>query len=388
MTSRVKHPAGKKKYLYFILALVTFLTILSMGLDVKQNSPGFCSSCHTMKPEYYTWRSSSHSKLDCLECHQAEGVKGVLSLSSDLVRMTYAEITKSYIRPIRLFRSIDDQVCFRCHSYNRKASPKGDLIIPHEAHSDRSVRCISCHSAVAHGDIARRAITRSIDYSAWDMDEGVQQMAGELARPSMENCMSCHYRRRVATSCETCHTGMSGPDNHLLADFGVNHGTFARDGLQDCNSCHGYSGEKKLQFTEKTSLAQYTRENRFCLSCHRTRPPSHENSIFRKTHGLGLQYEDREKDGCLVCHDNNRSELPRVTEVSCAQCHPSKHGTNWRSGHLPALALQDGISNTCFRCHSSDTCLGCHYLPGSSTGGWRGAPPLDIFEPLPPPISS
>lgn len=378
------HPTGNKKpYVYFIFFLVIFLTIFTLATDITQNSPEFCAKCHTMKPEYYTWEASSHSSLGCTGCHLGEGVKGAYDLSLDLVRMTYAEITKSYITPIRLFRGIDDETCFRCHTFNRQFSVSGDLIIPHEQHSDRRVRCVSCHSAVAHGDIARRAITRKVSYTDWDKDQGLQEMARELVQPSMDDCMSCHYRRKVSTDCSVCHTDMTGPDHHQLADFSVNHGDFARAELVDCNFCHGYSGAKKMQVKENTTVTEYSRSNRFCLSCHRARPATHSGDRFKNTHGNSILTGRKDKGDCLVCHDNNLAEdIPKATEVTCSSCHPAKHGRNWRGGHLPRLMPGEGISGKCFMCHSVDTCLSCHYVPGFMEGP-TGVPVLDDFNTLP-----
>lgn len=360
-------PGGQKKQVFLVLLLVTFLTMLVLTADITQNSPEFCSRCHTMKPEYYTWKASSHSNFGCTECHRGEGARGAYNFARDLLRWTHAEITGSYIRPIRLFRSIDDDVCFRCHTYNRQTTASGDLIIPHEQHTDRRVRCVSCHSAIAHGDIARRSVTRKIDYADWDKDQGLQEMARELVQPSMDDCMACHYRRRVSTECGVCHENMTGPDHHRLPDFAYNHGTFAREELADCNFCHGYTGARKMQVRENTTVLVYTRQNRFCLSCHRVRPESHGGGeMFRITHGQRVKAGVKREDDCLVCHDNNVVDLPVAAQTTCAGCHPARHGSAWRDRHLPKVAEGEHISYRCLNCHAARTCLGCHYVPGIS----------------------
>jgi hypothetical protein len=361
------YPAGRnKKVLYFFGMLVILLAIVVLFFDIEQNSPQFCSSCHTMRPEVYTWKASSHNRVGCIDCHRGDGIGGQLRFAADLARMAEATVLKNYVTPIRLFRSIDDERCFRCHSYNRQASVSGDLIIPHEDHTSSRVRCASCHSAVAHGDIARRKITQKVRFEDWDKDEGLQQMARELVQPSMDTCMSCHYRRKITTACDACHTDMTGPDNHLLTDFNVAHGSFAREELADCNSCHGYVGAKKLEVKENTDFIEYTRHNRFCFACHRKKPDSHNVSNFTDLHGKAITSGDREKDGCLVCHDNNISDIPQVTNLTCSECHPSKHGQNWRNRHLPPVLPGQKLSYQCFMCHSTSACLGCHNLPGYS----------------------
>lgn len=376
---------GKGRAVLAALALVIIITGLAIATDLSQNSPQFCSQCHTMKPQYYTWQASSHSRMDCTDCHRAEGIRGAYQFAKDLARWTYAEVTDSYILPIRLFRGIDDETCFRCHGFNRETSASGDVIIPHTQHTDKRVRCVSCHSAIAHGDIARRAVTRKIPSEAWDKDTGLQEMARELVDPDKEACIACHYRRRVSNECATCHADIKEPENHRLPDFATNHGPFAREALPDCNFCHGFVGAKRLPITDKTTVMEYSRQNNFCLSCHRQRPASHTPD-FRDTHRRGIDAGLETREDCLVCHDSNPDDaLPKATTVSCSSCHPSrKRNPLWRSFHWPPLAPGEGLSPSCMACHSAEQCLSCHYLPEYEPGAGL-APALDEFMNETPP---
>ena len=377
-------PNKRMKMALLVFLIVTIGTIFMLMMDIEQNSPQFCSSCHTMRPELYTWEASTHSNVGCIECHRDPGVGGQVQMLVDLARMAESTVFKSYVTPIRKFRSIDDERCFQCHSYNRQASASGDLIIPHEDHTSSKVRCASCHSGVAHGDIAKRKITAKVDYKQWDTDKGLQEMARELSQPSMDTCMSCHYRRKITTDCAACHTDMFGPDNHRFDDFDVAHGQFAREELQDCNFCHGYVGAKKMAVKEDADIVEYSRNNAFCLSCHRTEPDSHQTRAFSEGHGRLITSGGKEKSSCLVCHDNNVQDLPQATNTSCATCHPSSHGKNWRGRHSPALEPGVKLNGSCFSCHSETTCLSCHYLPEYSEWLWGPKPetPATDFDPF------
>lgn len=357
-------PWRKKLVICTVIALVMFLAITVLLVDIEHNSAEFCSSCHTMRPEYYTWKASSHSKVNCVDCHRGDGFRGTVEFVTSLARMAESQVLKNYVTPIRMFRSIDDDTCFRCHSYKRQATVSGDLVIPHEDHTTSRVRCASCHSAVAHGDIAKRRITGKIRPEQWDKDTGLQEMARELTQPNMDTCMSCHFRRRITTECAACHTDMYGPEHHKRDTFTVAHGDFAREELADCNKCHGYVGPKKLVVQENTDFVRYTRDNKFCISCHRQKPESHETSNFFDMHGKSITRGEKEKAGCMVCHDNNVSDIPKVTDTTCSSCHPATHGKNWRNGHMPAVTPGQKLSYECLTCHSAVTCLSCHYLPG------------------------
>jgi hypothetical protein len=380
------HPPGRsKKILYAVFGFVIFLSISVLLMDIEYHSPQLCSSCHTMGPEYYTWKASSHNKLGCVDCHRGEGIQGQVEMLGGLAQMAESTVFNTYVTPIRLFRSIDDENCFKCHSFNRQASVSGDLIIPHEDHTASNVRCVSCHSGVAHGDIARRRITQKIGYDQWDKDQGLQEMARELTQPGMDACMSCHYRRKVTTDCSACHTDMYGPESHDLADFGINHGDWAREDLSDCNFCHGYVGPKKMDVLENTDIVEYSRYNSFCLNCHTSLPESHEKDSFFSVHGSRIVSGQKDQEGCLVCHDNNMRDIPQVTNTSCASCHPSSHGKNWRRGHYPAVGAGEKISQECLSCHSTTTCLSCHTVDGYSDW-WTPQPqpdtPANDFDPF------
>lgn len=371
-------PGRGKKVLALVFGVVMFLAMAVFFVDLENNSQDLCYSCHAMRPEYYTWKASSHSQLGCVQCHRGEGLKGQVEFIGGLARMAESTVLQNYVTPIRLFRSIDDERCFKCHSFNRQTTASGDLIIPHQDHTSSNVRCASCHSAIAHGDIARRRITANVGYERWDQDQGLQEMARQLTQPSMDTCMSCHYRRRITTDCAACHTDMYGPENHTLADFGVNHGRFARDELEDCNFCHGYVGPSKLVVSEKTDLTEYSRQNTFCITCHRQLPETHKKDNFFGMHGQAILSGSREQTSCLTCHDNNTSDLPQATRTSCGSCHPSTHGKNWQRRHRPAVMPGEKIQEDCLTCHSTTTCLSCHHLPGYSD--WWTTPDLPVND--------
>ncbi|WML46921.1 NapC/NirT family cytochrome c [Neobacillus sp. PS3-34] len=71
-------PRYRYKLIKFMTLAVLFLALLTsvgfIGLETTSNSK-FCSSCHEMKPEYYTWKASTHSEVDCVSCHIEPGPK-------------------------------------------------------------------------------------------------------------------------------------------------------------------------------------------------------------------------------------------------------------------------------------------------------------------------
>ena len=218
----------------------------------------------------------THAGRTCLDCHAAPGLRGTADLVADLARFAYVQTTDSYILPIRMFAGVDDEACLRCHSFNRGTTAAGDLIIPHADHSESQVRCVACHDGVAHGNIGRRRVAQQIPSAAWDLPEGRRQMDRLFTAAPKEDCMSCHFNRRLALTCQDCHEDDKTPEDHLADDFMLTHGSLARE-TPNCYRCHNFDARgRKIEVTPGENLTAYARRNDFCLDCHRQRPPSHQ----------------------------------------------------------------------------------------------------------------
>jgi nitrate/TMAO reductase-like tetraheme cytochrome c subunit len=325
-------------------------------MDLNNNSGEMCGSCHSMQPQYLTWAASSHNRVGCAECHADTGIDGNVQMMKDLARYTYREVTNTYFTPIRLFTKVEDERCLRCHNTDRTVSSMGDIYIPHKAHYDRNVRCESCHKSVAHGGIARRGETK-LGGIGWTEDRAVTAMVWENTATTMDECMQCHFRRKVTTECKSCHTGLNLPDYHKPADFHFNHGTPSRTILGECNVCHGYAGTKKMEVDETTQVRDYSRQNTFCKSCHSSRPVTHTTS-WPGQHG---QVSERKgQEGCMVCHDNRSTEGLLPPRFNCGSCHPSTHRKGFKQSHYPALAESTRPEYSCYNCHPQNRCISCH----------------------------
>jgi nitrate/TMAO reductase-like tetraheme cytochrome c subunit len=346
----------KKKYKRGTFFLILFFTILIFTMDLEQNSGAMCGSCHSMKPQHLTWQVSSHSNTGCAECHTDTGLDGNIQLLKDLARYSYREVTGTYIAPIRLFTKVEDERCLRCHNTDRQVSSMGDIFIPHQAHYDSKVRCESCHRSVAHGGIARKGETK-LSGLGWNEDRAVIAMAWENTAATMDDCMQCHFRRKVSTDCRTCHTGLNLPEYHQITNFNTKHGFAARTELEDCNICHGYAGTKKLEIRENTTVRDYSRENTFCKACHSIRPTGHTdrwNSQHGRLVGQGGE------DGCLICHDNRDIDSLQLGVTNCGSCHPSTHKKGFQMSHWPEIKAATRPNSTCYTCHPANRCTTCH----------------------------
>ncbi|NWQ39463.1 NapC/NirT family cytochrome c [Bacillus sp. EB106-08-02-XG196] len=360
-----------------VLFLGMFFFVSFAGLKGTSSSE-FCASCHEMKPEFYTWKASSHSEVDCVSCHIEPGLENLAKSKAEGVVELYKKTTKTYTAPIRMPDEIPDSACETCHNVSaREVTPSGDLIIPHDKHKTEGVECIQCHSGTAHGKIADRKMTFQADYAKWDEKVGTAAMAEiEWIRPDMDTCMECHKARKVTTECTACHTTGMVPESHKKGDFKLStHGKQASTDLKDCNQCHkDMSSEPLSDFEEVSTLTKYLNNNKeqvkkkthydyakantYCRDCHSQRPQSH-GSYFLKEHG---ELATQNKEKCLACHEIQRSSNSAITQVACGTCHPSSHTRNkeWRKRHPIPVSANQKLTESCFRCHSETTCKACH----------------------------
>ena len=373
------------KFRYKLIKIATltllFLVLLSFagffGLETTSSSK-VCSSCHEMKPEYYTWKASTHSEVECTSCHTDAVYKDLAKdKAKELVAQLKKQSTGTSAAPIRMPNEIPNSACESCHDVlTRDVTPSGDIIIPHDKHENKGVECVQCHSGVAHGKVADRKRTYSTDLDKWDSQVGTAAMSDiKFIRPDMDTCIECHKARKITTECSACHkTGMV-PKSHKKEDFATKtHGKQAAANLQKCNQCHkdmssvpleGYEDiptvtkylNKDQVTTQKTkSQYDYAKENTFCKDCHSKRPESHSSS-WMKEHG---NQASKDKQECLACHNYQQAGGISTSMVACSSCHPAMHKGFDKQRHPIPLAEKQNVTEYCYTCHVKNKCTACH----------------------------
>ncbi|MGG1676492.1 NapC/NirT family cytochrome c [Neobacillus sp. NRS-1170] len=359
----------------FFLALFFFLGF--SGLEATSSSK-VCSSCHEMKPEYYTWKASAHSEVECTSCHTDTVYKDLAKdKAGELVEKLKKQSSGTSAAPIRMPNEIKDSACESCHNvYTREFTPSGDIIIPHDKHKNKGVECVQCHSGVAHGKVADRKMTFLTDLDKWDSKIGKAAMADiKFIRPDMDTCMECHKARKVSTECKTCHTTGMVPKNHKKADFSTKtHGKLAAKDLQKCNQCHKdmsavpvegyddvptltkYLNKDTVTDQKKKSHYDYAKDNTFCKDCHSKRPASHTQR-WMMDHG---NQSAKDKQQCLACHNYQAAGGVKTTMVACSSCHPAMHKGFDKERHPVPLSANQQVTDFCYTCHVKRTCSACH----------------------------
>ncbi len=109
----------------FILSLVVIGGLGSVaavgGLTMQKwtETVGFCSQCHTMKPEAKAYELSPHRDVACGECHVGPGIGGLVKAKLNGAMQTVEILTGTYPEPVRppnhdKLPSPTD-TCMKCH---------------------------------------------------------------------------------------------------------------------------------------------------------------------------------------------------------------------------------------------------------------------------------
>ena len=345
-------PRRTRRWLKIGLAVLTVCVLLiGFGGVFKYNKslqdPKFCASCHEMQESVTAWTSASHSKTNCLVCHED------ISVAS----MFYTQ--KLGINRVKELKVVvADEVCSNCHAAERIITPPMDLIIPHNLHVQKGLSCTKCHRTAAHGNIVKTVVVTTAGQSGPTL-KGDNLF--DANRIPMSGCMTCHNGSKASRACDACHLGKEPPATHTNFDFKANHGYSAVQDVKACNKCHQYDTTLQLQYqpTTKgwTEVQSFARKTDFCVTCHQARPNGHKD-LFTVNHGPAAKDN---LNRCLTCHnqdDKGKVAEKAVTNVTCAQCHYNQHPADFQKLHPQQLDKNN--QGKCFTCHDASSCNDCH----------------------------
>ena len=331
-----------------LLAVGLVLTFTAVEITSK---PTFCGSCHIMAPYYKSWKSSSHGKIACVECHIPPGVTAEIRKKYEAISMVARYFTGTY--GTKPWTEVADAACLRCHERRLLAGKEllGDVLFDHSAHLSemrrgKTLRCTSCHGQMVQG--SHIAVTTS-------------------------TCILCHFKGAKegegTTRCVLCH--QVPEKTYKLGTVSFNHGDVARFGME-CRWCHAQP---------QGSKGEVPRER--CQTCHNQADRLEE---FENDELLHRKHVTEHKVDCMDCHLQLEHVAPITARTArkaeeavrtatatihqaasdCKACH--------EAGHSPQLALYTGTGGRGVKPMPSPMfeagvrCEGCHtQLPGHET---------------------
>ncbi|MFH2121375.1 MAG: cytochrome c3 family protein [Pseudomonadota bacterium] len=333
---------------YKVLAITGVLVVAVMGYMVHYTTtPGFCNSCHIMKPYYDAWKTSKHKDVSCVVCHYSPETKEVLWAKFQAINSVVQYVTQKYSS--KPYAQIDDASCLRsgCHSKNllmsKRLTYKKGIRFDHKFHlgdlrRGKQLRCVSCHSQI---------------------------VVGTHVEVTDTTCFLCHFRHKPEQkgvlplgNCTTCH---EFPQKEILFQgFRFNHMDFAGARHVACETCH-----------TEVIQGEGSAHKEKCYQCHG------EPERLAKYDDVTFMHEvhvAKRKVDCTRCHDEIKHGLKnskvRFMEYNCNACHAETH-----SGPKEMFMGERGRGVPTTPSHmftSRLDCLACHVqAKGAETGGGR-----------------
>ena len=333
---------------YKVLAIGGVLGVAVMGYMVYYTTtPGFCNSCHIMKPYYDAWKTSKHKNVTCVACHYSPEPKKLLWAKFQAINSVVQYATKKYSS--KPYAQIDDASCLRsgCHAKNllmsNKLIYKKGIRFDHKFHlgdlrRGKQLRCTSCHS---------------------------QMVVGTHVEVTDSTCFLCHFRHKPEQkgmlplgNCTTCH---EYPKKDIqLQGVTFNHQDFAGSRHVACEKCH-------LDVIQGEGRAHKEK----CYDCHNEpqRLARYDDVTFMHDTHIA-----KRKVNCTRCHDEIKHGMKiskaRFMEYNCNVCHAETH-----SGPKQMFMGEGGRGVATTPSHMFIfrlDCLACHVLPkGAEMGGGR-----------------
>lgn len=385
-----KDPLNRWKLLFFLV--LTFLGIAggSYGAIAATSTNSFCSSCHEMQPEAVTHRVTSHSQINCVDCHIKPGIDNKLKSKVGAMKELYHHVTRTVPNPIYAHKKVEDVVCIQCHSFNRMVTATGDLIVNHQGHIEAEIPCLTCHAGVAHAKVVERGLNTHDTYDYWIDDNAELLVSTAYTNPNMGTCIDCHDKVNkgerpwedisyvmssppasltdghkvedkgytsnlilqalgkqlvnveLSMACETCHLEVGTPLNHQKQKWNESHGNYALKELDKCLYCHEEA--KWIKRVAATTIDEVLN------------PGSRPNLDFYVPDIFVVKNESRNSIFCFTCHTER----------------PPGHvdSDEWLTGHANFAQTKDE-KRRCYVCHDyekdeSETattdvyCMFCH----------------------------
>jgi hypothetical protein len=298
-----------------------------------------------MNPYYASWRQSSHSEVNCLECHVQPGFSGIVRAKlNGLAQAVDCFLDRTSPKPNAL---VEDASCLRdgCHAKEPLLSEPVAQIdqrykFSHRGHIDAGLGgirllCTTCHSHF----------------------EGQEHF-----RVNTQACFICHFLKAqtsaahlVETKCLDCHDVPAEVFKRGMAE--IDHRKFIASQLSCEGLCHNRQMEPQAGVHDVR-----------CLDCHEFRNQGKDTAT-----DLHTMHNGKDKVECLTCHEMIEHAASPIdkhhTSRKCDPCHqvPFEASTlaEIESINLPA---------DCSLCHNdphsgqfTKACQECH-----SEHGWNG----------------
>lgn len=265
----------------WLVAAAVVLVVPAVAFPLT-DSPGFCRSCHEMRPYYAAWHSGPHARVSCVQCHVGPGIGARVANKFAALR----EVRDHFLGH-ETFPSggvvVPDSRCARCH----RKLPRTATGFVHASHP-AGVQCARCHPTAGHqvsyaALAAEGVLARGLEPSGSAPATVPADARGRRGTHRRVSCTTCHD---ATTGCSRCHTA---PKKHFAGD---------------CDTCH--RNPASFRFTHPKSTG--------CSACHRA-PAGHFTGRCSQCHSPEQPFRSAN-----FAHPPTGEHSYRA--FACARCHP------------------------------------------------------------------
>lgn len=355
LLSRLKDPTTRAKFILYLGAVIIVVAAASGWAMHLASTPGFCGTCHVMKPYIGAWEKSSHANVTCYGCHGHRGAVPWLYAKVINLKEIYLNISEKYDKPINghseLSMEIKSEVCEYCHTVPKKVTASPGVKINHQKHAEKDISCTVCHNRIGHAGVTDYKGEQEAKVKRVVFDGKVIKSGAYPDRMKMRYCMKCHTGGKAELEgprdCNACHTKdfQLKPKNHMVASF-----------LKPALDSKGRAVHSKGAKLDKE----------YCLSCH-------QEQFCSTCHGMDIPHPAKN----WTTGKKEHVALGKTNPQQCQLCHPQAnfctacHHPDWKpaagpwwspipgqSQHKPVVVAKGATG--CFKCHNPTSCARCH----------------------------
>ena len=337
-----KNVTGFRRFLLFTGIYFVIFVIFFAASAEYTSRPSFCPTCHYMEPFYNSWKSSTHNKIQCTECHFEPGLTGTIKGKLNGLVQIVNYVATSY-KKRKPWADIPDNTCSRsdCHAkqsiQDTTYETKG-ILFNHKHHLSelrrgKKLKCTSCHSQIVQGSHMQ------VTYAT---------------------CFNCHFHKSddpehkydKLANCTTCHN-LYDKTKEQLASMKYNHNVIVESKME-CTGCH-------------TNIVKGNGEvgRDRCFQCHFEDDKLDKYGDVEFMHSTHIA---KHSMNCGYCHSPIKHKIEKVdvnTPPDCQSCHSGAHASmldlysgekGYNVDPAPSSMFMSGIN-----------CKGCHILHETSS---------------------
>ncbi len=114
-------PGGRRWMTLSLVAAVAIVAWSAMAYTMQStDQAAFCSSCHSMDEQFWTFKHSGHAKLACNDCHAPQNLAAKIPFKAAAgASDAWSTVTKNIpdvIHANKLHKDVIQANCKRCHA--------------------------------------------------------------------------------------------------------------------------------------------------------------------------------------------------------------------------------------------------------------------------------